>query len=364
MASRTSFIIKPIVPGQRLLSQSSLVGIRNSSAGALFMVRSDTHTHDGKPVCTQRATCLVQNQRLPKDLGESHPDKPAIRRNGEPDTATFPIDDQQTLRYAEAARDYSPYTLDAGAAREMGLPAAIVHGMCTLALVARSVVDGACAGDSRRLRRLGCRFSYPLYVEPQQALQARLWRGRGRRLRSSGPQRQSCGEERLCGGRIVNQRIELGTTNIPQRSQTWVTHQNVPPAWSAVPQQNIIEIVYQGCMEDPYRPVLVVEDGSDHHPKDFLERCQAFAGYLRGKVRAGDNVAVMLDNRVEFMIVLFAIIANRGTLVSIAPSAQQYDAGHIVKDAEPVAAICGLPQLADHAGRTRQCSRPRAHHGA
>ena len=170
---------QPIVPGQRLLSQSSLVGIRNSSAGALFMVRSDTHTHDGKPVCTQRATCLVQNQRLPKDLGESHPDKPAIPRNGEPDTAAFPIDDQQTLRYAEAARDYSPYTLDAAAAREMGLPAAIVHGMCTLALVARSVVDGACAGDTRRLRRLGCRFSYPLYVEPQQELGARLWRGQG-----------------------------------------------------------------------------------------------------------------------------------------------------------------------------------------
>ena len=52
----------------------------------------------------------------------------------------------------------------------------------------------------------------------------------------------------------------------------------------------------------------------------------------------------MLDNRIEFMIALFAIIANRGTLVSIAPSAQQFDAGHIIKDAQPVAAICGTPQ--------------------
>ena len=40
-------------------------------------------------------------------------------RNGEAETAVFPIDDQQTLRYAEAARDYSPYTLDAAAAREL-----------------------------------------------------------------------------------------------------------------------------------------------------------------------------------------------------------------------------------------------------
>jgi crotonobetaine/carnitine-CoA ligase len=53
---------------------------------------------------------------------------------------------------------------------------------------------------------------------------------------------------------------------------------------------------------------------------------------------------VMLDNRVEFMIALFGIIANRGTLVSIAPSSQQFDAGHIVHDAQPVAAICGRAQ--------------------
>src|SRR3954464_8687760 len=97
-------------------------------------------------------------------------------------------------------------------------------------------------------------------------------------------------------------------------------------------------------MEGPYRRAFRLEDGLTITRKDFLERCQAFAGYLCGTVRAGDNVAVMLDNRGEFMIEVFAIIANRGTLVSIAPSAQQYDAGHIVKDAQPVAAICGLPQ--------------------
>ena len=166
---------RPIVPGQRLRSQSSLVGIRNSSAGAVFLVRSLTRSHDGEPVCTQRATCLVQGQHIPEDLGEAHPPKPTVPRNGVPEISTFEIDERQTLRYAEAARDYSPYTLDETAAKALGLRAAIVHGMCTLALIARSVVDRACKGDTGRLGRLGCRFSYPLYVKPEQELRARLW---------------------------------------------------------------------------------------------------------------------------------------------------------------------------------------------
>ena len=84
-----------------------------------------------------------------------HPARPTVPRNGLPETSTFQIDDRQTFRYAEAARDYSPYTLDPSAAKALGLPAAIVHGMCTLALIARSIVERACKGDTRRLRRLG-----------------------------------------------------------------------------------------------------------------------------------------------------------------------------------------------------------------
>ena len=143
---------------------------------------------------------------------------------------------------------------------------------------------------------------------------------------------------------VGSKRVELGATNLPKRPGEWETHRDVPPDWSGVPYQTVIEIVHKGCLEDPYRPVLIVEDGLTITRREFLDRCQAFAGYLKGKVKAGDRVVVMLDNRVEFMIALFGIIANRGTLVSIAPSAQQFDAGHIVQDAQPVAAICGATQ--------------------
>ncbi len=168
---------RPIVPGQRLFSLSRLVGIRNSSAGALLVVRCETRTHDGEDVCTQFATCLVQGAKVAADAGEPGPERLKPGRAGECRAASYPIAADQTLRYADAARDYSAYTIDSDAARSKGLPAPIVHGMCTLALISRAIVDGPCRGDTRRLRRLGCRFSHPLYLEPGQELTAKLWPG-------------------------------------------------------------------------------------------------------------------------------------------------------------------------------------------
>lgn len=143
----------------------------------------------------------------------------------------------------------------------------------------------------------------------------------------------------------TEQRMELGLTNVPPRPPSWVEHQDVAPDWSAVPQQTVIEVLAKGCLEDPERPVIIIEDGPVMTRREFLDRCQRFAGYLSDKVKLGDRVVVMLDNRLEFMIALFAIIANRGTMVSIAPTAMQYDAGHIVTDAAPTVAIVGQPQL-------------------
>lgn len=149
----------------------------------------------------------------------------------------------------------------------------------------------------------------------------------------------------MSGPKIAPARLELGTRGAPARPQSWIGHHNVAPDWSAVPQQTVIEIVAKGCLEDPERPAIIIENGPVMTRREFLDRCQRFAGYLSDKVKPGDRVVMMLDNRLEFMIALFGIIANRATMVSIAPSAMQYDAGHIVTDAAPTVAIVGKPQL-------------------
>lgn len=57
--------------------------------------------------------------------------------------------------YAAASGDHNPIHLDPEVAREVGLPAPILHGLYTMAQVARCANQ---VGEGRRLERLACEF--------------------------------------------------------------------------------------------------------------------------------------------------------------------------------------------------------------
>ena len=159
----------PMRPGQRWFSESRLIGAKGTRAGVVFIIRSDTRTHEGQPISTQYSSCLAPGATATGSVGEGVPPRPAAP-GGDGQTTRYPLAADQTLRYADAARDYSPYTLDAAAAAKVGYPAPLVHGMLTLALAARAVVDGPARGEMARLKRLGCRFAHPLLLTPGQAV--------------------------------------------------------------------------------------------------------------------------------------------------------------------------------------------------
>lgn len=168
----------PMLPGQRWFSESKLVGAKGTRAGVVFIIRSDTRTHDGKPVSTQYSTCLARGISASGSVGEMVPARPAAVA-GDGLTSRYPLAADQTLRYADAARDYSPYTIDPAAAAKVGFAAPLVHGMLTLALAARAVVDGPAGGDMARLKRLGGRFANPLLLTPGQAVSVTVRSGPG-----------------------------------------------------------------------------------------------------------------------------------------------------------------------------------------
>ncbi|MEZ5925914.1 MAG: MaoC/PaaZ C-terminal domain-containing protein [Hyphomicrobiaceae bacterium] len=165
---------RPIVPGLRLLSLSTLIGIGATKAGATLIIRSEIKTHEGREISTQFSTVLLTGEKTAKIAGDVAPKPPTRVESETPTVVTHALTDDQTFRYADAARDYSPYTLDAEAAAKLGFKAPIVHGMCTLGFAARAIVDEACKGDSARLLRLGGRFSQPLLMVKGQCLTTRL----------------------------------------------------------------------------------------------------------------------------------------------------------------------------------------------
>ena len=166
---------RPIAPGLRLFSSSTLQAVRQSKAGVLLIVRSDTHDAAGELITVQYSTCLVPGGTVPGDRGDPPPPRPQPaegRRIGRMECA---LTDDVSRRYADAARDYSPYTMLPEAARAMGFPAPILHGLCSLGYASRAVVDQGCGGDSRRLKRLGGRFTHPVFVVPGQRLTTSLY---------------------------------------------------------------------------------------------------------------------------------------------------------------------------------------------
>jgi acyl dehydratase len=60
-------------------------------------------------------------------------------------------------RYAGASGDYNPIHLDPEFAKQVGLPSNILHGLYSMAQVARACTRAA-GGDPRSLRRLSVQF--------------------------------------------------------------------------------------------------------------------------------------------------------------------------------------------------------------
>jgi acyl dehydratase len=61
-----------------------------------------------------------------------------------------------TIRYAGASGDFNPIHIDDAFAREVGLPGRILHGLWTMAQVARAAQDAA--GGPDKLRSLSVQF--------------------------------------------------------------------------------------------------------------------------------------------------------------------------------------------------------------
>ena len=60
--------------------------------------------------------------------------------------------------------DYNPLHIDPESARFGGFDEPILHGLCTFGHCAHLLLDGLCAGDASRFRRIKVRFSAPVFL--------------------------------------------------------------------------------------------------------------------------------------------------------------------------------------------------------
>lgn len=168
---------RPLEAGMDVVSRATPVAVLGRPNGTSVVIRTETRTAAGELVNEQYVTEFFRGVETAESVGER---APGHRREVEGDPfaqVELPVAADQTVRYAAASGDDFAIHLDDDFARSVGLPGRIVHGLCTLALAGRSVLQAAGVDDPRAVRRLAVRFSAPLF--PGGTLTTRVWRADG-----------------------------------------------------------------------------------------------------------------------------------------------------------------------------------------
>lgn len=111
------------------------------------------------------------------------------------------------------------------------------------------------------------------------------------------------------------------------------------PAWtldqpgpSAVSASDIVELAISACNAAPEVPAILFEDGPQISRADFRAAVDRFASWLHTRIEPGDRVAIVMHNRIEFMVAWISVAAKGGTLVSVNHDARRHDARHVLAD--------------------------------
>ena len=158
----------PIKAGDKLTISSELESVETKDSGETFTVKGTVRNQEDTVVAEVRGTMFIRG----KGGGSKSPAGEEPERNVVYEEATK-VDDDQTHRYAEASGDHNPIHTDENVAKMAGLPGIINHGMCTMAIAVKGAVDGLAGGDPTRVKRVGVRFSKPVF--PGEEITTKFW---------------------------------------------------------------------------------------------------------------------------------------------------------------------------------------------
>jgi acyl dehydratase len=164
-AEQDMHFFQPLVPSRVLTTFAEAYSLRSGRMGTRFTMRVASSYEDGEPVVEQFATMLIRGIDPVEDGGPAPPSHsfPPEAKSAKMVEVATKVEVDQALRYAEASGDRNPIHTDDAAAKAVGLPGVILHGMCTMALCARAVVDEVAGSDPTRLRRVAVRFYRPVF---------------------------------------------------------------------------------------------------------------------------------------------------------------------------------------------------------
>jgi acyl dehydratase len=155
---------KPIHAGDRIIRTLSIVDIFDKGSGEVIKIGALSSDEKGNKIVESVWGLFIRGIGSGERPARKHRHRGASTKpedNIFKETIKMPID--ITKRYAKAANDMNPIHLDVDYARRAGLPGIVVHGMCTMAMSAQSIIENYLARDFSNAGSISVRFSAPVF---------------------------------------------------------------------------------------------------------------------------------------------------------------------------------------------------------
>ena len=174
---------RPLPAEGEIVGRTRITGLVDRGAGKGALLYAEKQVLDaasGEVLATLQSTVVLRG-----DGGFGGPPGPVRLPHpvphGEPDLVVdLPTRPEQALYYRLNGDD-NPLHADPETAARAGFPRPILHGLCTLGVVAHALLRALGGYDPARFRQLDLRFSAPVF--PGETIRTEIWRGGAFRAR-------------------------------------------------------------------------------------------------------------------------------------------------------------------------------------
>ena len=129
-----------VVAGDEITTEVEVADVSERGGMGFFVFESRSDNQDGERVCTGTWTNIVRGE-AEHGAGDQLPELKVTP------------DRYLTVRYAGASGDFNPIHIDEEFARSVGLPGRILHGLWSMAQVARAQTEAAGGPEALRASR-------------------------------------------------------------------------------------------------------------------------------------------------------------------------------------------------------------------
>lgn len=169
-------IVRPLQAGRTYVGRYRITGVVDKGAGKgalAFVEKQLSEEGSDEVVSTVTSTYFMRGDGGCGGTTSAAPTPHALPERAPDGVCTLPTLPQAALIY-RLSGDYNPVHADPAVAAKAGFDRPILHGLCSLGVATRAVLQVACDDQSQRLKSLRLRFSAPVY--PSETIATEYWR--------------------------------------------------------------------------------------------------------------------------------------------------------------------------------------------